>query len=169
VTDWPTFGTSPYGACDGSWSNACSYLYGQARADYSYGLASAPNGMVAASNPWWLDIETANSWGTSSTGGYTQLNIAAIQGFIAGLRGSGANGPIGIYSSASQWNTITGLNSQTTTAGLGLSTPPPDWVAGPHASSKLAQSNCSTGGFTGASPTLAQYSSGGYDADLRCS
>jgi hypothetical protein len=169
VTDWPTSGTSPYGSCDGSWSTACSYVYGQARADYSYGLASATNAMVASSNPWWLDIETANSWATSSTSGYTQLNIAAIRGFIAGLQGSGANGPIGVYSTAGQWNTITGLNAQTTTAGLGLSTPPPNWVAGPHASLKLAQSNCSTGGFTGASPTLAQYSSGGYDADLRCS
>jgi hypothetical protein len=82
---------------------------------------------VASSNPWWLDIETASSWATSTTSGYAQLNIAAIQGFIAGLRDSGANGPIGIYSTCSQWNTIAGLNAQTTTAGLGLTTPPPDW------------------------------------------
>jgi hypothetical protein len=169
VTDWPTSGTSPYGSCDGSWSTACSYLYGQARGEYSYGLVSTTNAAVASSNPWWLDIETANSWATSSTSAYTQLNIAAIRGFLAGLQGSGANGPIGIYSTAGQWNTITGLNAQTTTSGLGLAAAPPAWVAGPRASLKLAQSNCSTGGFTGASPTLAQYSSRGYDADLRCS
>jgi hypothetical protein len=169
VTDWPASGTSPYGSCDGSWSTACSYVYGHARGDYSYGLASTTNATVASSNPWWLDIETGNSWATSSTSGYTQLNIAAIQGFIAGLQGSGAQGPIGVYSTASQWDTITGLNAQTTTAGLGLAVAPPDWVAGPRASLKLAHSNCSTSGFTGASPTLAQCSSGGYDADSRCS
>lgn len=152
VSDWPTSGTSPYGSCDGSWSQACSYLYGQARADYSYGLASTTNASVASQNPWWLDIETADSWATSSTAGYTQLNIAAIQGFIAGLRGSGASGQIGIYSTASQWSAITGLDAQTTTGGLGLSSAPPDWVAGPHASLKLARSNCSTGGFTERQP-----------------
>src|SRR5579875_787749 len=91
VSDWPTSGTSPYGSCDGSWSTACSYIYGQARADYSYGLVSTTNATVASTNPWWLDIETANSWATSATSGYTQLNIAAVQGFIEGLRGSGAS------------------------------------------------------------------------------
>lgn len=168
VSDWPTSGTSPYGSCDGSWSTACSYVYGQARGDYSYGLVGTTNATVASSDPWWLDIETANSWATSGTAGYTQLNIAAIQGFIAGLQASGAKGPVGVYSTASQWSTITGLNAQTTTAGLGLTTAPPDWVAGVRASLRTAQNNCSKGGFTGAGPTLAQYSSGGYDADLRC-
>jgi hypothetical protein len=168
VTDWPASGSSPYGNCSGGWTPACSYVYGQARADYSYGLASATNSAVAAADPWWLDIETSNSWATSSTADYTQMNIAAIRGFIGGLQGSGATGPVGIYSTAAQWNTITGLTGQTTASGLALTSPPPDWVANPHAGLRTAQSNCSSGGFTGAIPTLAQYSSGGYDADLRC-
>ncbi len=168
VTDWPTSGTSPYGSCDGSWSTACSYVYGQARGEYSYGLADMTDAAVASSAPWWLDIETANSWATSGTAGYAQLNIAAIQGFIAGLQVSGATGPIGVYSTDSQWSTITDLDAQTTAAGLGLSTAPPDWVAGARGSLRTAQRNCTNGGFTGAAPTLAQYSSGGYDADLRC-
>lgn len=169
VTDWPSSGSSPYGSCDGSWSTACSYVYGEARGRYSYGLVNTADTTVAAYNPWWLDIETGNSWATSGTSGYAQLNIAAVQGFMAGLRGAGATGSIGVYSSASQWNAITGLNAQTTTSGLGLSAPPPDWVAGPRASLRTAQANCSSGGFTGAVPTLAQYSASGYDADLRCS
>ncbi|HET9719620.1 MAG TPA: hypothetical protein VFP55_06050 [Solirubrobacteraceae bacterium] len=168
VTDWPGSGSSPYGTCGGGWTEACSYVYGQQRAAYSYGVASGVNASVAAANPWWLDIETSNSWATSTTSQYTQLNIAAIRGFIDGLTGAGATGPVGIYSTAAQWNAITGLTAQTTASGLVLSTPPPDWVAGPRASPRTAQSNCSSGGFTGASPTLAQYSSGGYDADLRC-
>jgi hypothetical protein len=166
VTDWPTSGSTPsYGTCDGSWSKACSYVYGEQRADYSYGLVAATSSTVAASAPWWLDIETANSWATSATGGYTQLNIAAVQGFIAGLRGSGASGSVGVYSTAYQWNQITGLTAQTTGSGLGSS--PPGWIGGT-GQLKQAQNNCSTGGFTGVSPTLAQYSSGGFDADLRC-
>jgi hypothetical protein len=166
VKDWPTSGTSPYGNCNGTWSQACSYVYGEQRAGYSYGLVNADNSSVSSADPWWLDIETANSWATRKTKGYTQLNIAAIHGFIAGLQNGGASGPIGIYSTASQWNTITGLNAQTSPSAFGASLP--DWVGGGGGLSS-AQTNCSTGGFTGAAPTLAQYSSGGYDADLRCS
>lgn len=166
VTDWPSSGTSPYGSCDGSWSQACSYVYGGQRAAYSYGLVRNTNSGVAASAPWWLDIETANSWATTSTQGYAQLNIAAIKGFIAGLQGAGATGPVGIYSTAYQWNQITGLNAQTSPSGMGSALP--DWVGGGGGLSQ-AQSNCSTGGFTGAIPTLTQYSSNGFDADYRCS
>lgn len=165
VKDWPISGTSPYGSCDGSWSQACSYVYGEQRATYSHGLANATDSSVAASAPWWLDIETANSWATRRIKGYRLLNIAAIKGFIAGLQSSGANGSVGIYSSASQWSTITGLNAQTSPSGMGSTLP--DWVAG-GGNLSSAQTNCSAGGFTGSSPTLAQYSSGGYDADLRC-
>jgi hypothetical protein len=166
VKDWPTSGTSPYGGCNGTWSQACSYVYGEQRASYSYGLVKTSNSTVAASAPWWLDIETANSWATRRTKGYTQLNIAAIRGFIAGLQTAGASASIGIYSTAGQWNTITGLNAQTSPSAIGSTLP--DWVGGLGDLSS-AQTNCTSGGFTGASPTLAQYSSGGYDADLRCS
>lgn len=167
VTDWPTTGSSTdYGTCDGSWTTACAYLYGEQRAAYSYGVASGTNSSVASGAPWWLDIETANSWANSTAAGYAQLNIAAIQGFVAGLKNSGASGSVGIYSTASQWNQITGLTAQTTATGLGSS--PPNWVAGGR-SLKQARTNCSSGGFTGANPTLAQYGSLGYDADLRCS
>jgi hypothetical protein len=165
VTDWPSSGTSPYGSCDGSWSQSCSYVYGEQRAAYSYGLVNSANSGVAASAPWWLDIETANSWATSSTQAYTQLNIATIQGFVAGLQGSGANGPVGIYSTAYQWNQITGLAAQTTASGFGST--PPSWVAGASSLSG-AQTNCSSTGFTGVRPTLAQYPSNGFDADYRC-
>ncbi|HLY36222.1 MAG TPA: hypothetical protein VKU35_05890 [Candidatus Limnocylindria bacterium] len=167
VTDWPASGTSSaYGSCDGSWSTACAYIYGEQRAAYSYGLVSAVNPGVATTAPWWLDIETGNSWATSGTPGYAQLNVATIQGFMAGLTNQGAPSPIGVYSTASQWSAITGLSAATTPSALGST--PPDWVAGARTLTG-AQSSCQSGGFTGARPTLAQYSSGGYDADLRCS
>jgi hypothetical protein len=167
VTDWPTSGTDSYGTCDGSWSAACAYSYGQARGEYSYGLVvNATNANTAASATWWLDIETTNSWATSTTADYTGLNIATIHGFIAGLQSSGATGAIGVYSTASQWNQITGLTASSTPAAFGDAALP-DWIAGT-GSLKRAQTNCASGGFTGAAPTLAQYASGGYDADLRC-
>lgn len=165
VTDWPHSGTNSYGTCRGRWSRACAYLYGQQRATYSYNLVSAINPGIASTAPWWLDIETSNTWATSSKLGYKGLNIAAIQGFISGLYSVGAAAPVGIYSTASQWEVITGLTARTTASAL--STSPPAWV-GATQTLKRAHARCASIGFTGASPTLAQYSLNGYDADLRC-
>jgi hypothetical protein len=168
VSDWPKAGTTPsYGSCDGSWSQACAYVYGEQRAQYSYGLVSAANSAAASTAPWWLDIETTNSWATSTTPNYAGLNTAAIQGFMAGLHTAGATAAVGVYSTATQWSQITSLSAQTTAASFG-GTSPPDWIAGT-GSRKQAQSHCLSGSFTGARPTLAQYATSGYDADLRCS
>jgi hypothetical protein len=167
VTDWPSSGsTTDYGSCDGSWSQACAYLYGQQRATYSYGLVSAIDPNLASTAPWWLDIETVNSWATNSTSGYTGLNIAAIRGFIVGLINAGAVAPVGIYSTGSDWAAITGLSATTTSSAFGSS--PPAWIAGSR-TLKGAQSKCVSVTFTGVAPTLAQYNSNGFDGDLRCS
>jgi hypothetical protein len=172
VADWPSpakgtaSGNTPYGSCDGSWSTACSYLYGEQRASYSYGLVAGTGSPVQpTSAPWWLDIETVNSWAKSSNSpNWASLNIAAIQGFVAGLQGSGASGPVGFYSTGSQWQAITGLTS--TTSSTYFPTSEPDWVAG-LSSVSTAQANCSAS-FTGASVHLAQFSSSGFDADYAC-
>ena len=142
-------------------TNACSYLYGVQRAAYSYGLVSARNPAAAETAPWWLDVELALSWA-----GTYQLNIAALQGYVAGLRNAGATGPIGVYSTGSQWKEITGLTAQTTPAVF--SGQMPDWVAGTEPALRQAQQNCRADGFTGRAPTLAQYQLGRFDADLRC-
>lgn len=165
VTDWPKTGSDQYGSCHGGWSKACAYLYGQQRAAYSYNVVSASHPNLASEAPWWLDIETTNTWATSSTRGYAGLNIATIQGFIAGLTGEGAAAPVGVYSSGAQWRAITGLTSHTTRSAFGSSLPA--WVAG---ASTLngARSRCASTAFTGVRPRLAQFSSGGFDADLRC-
>jgi hypothetical protein len=164
VADWPTTsGSTPYGTCSGGWTQACAYAYGQARADYSYGLVSRLNSSLAASAPWWLDIETGNSWATTATNGYTGLNIATIQGFVAGLQGSGAAGPVGIYSTGSQWQSITGLNATSSQAYFAAQ---PDWVAGA-SSLTQAQSRCSAS-FTGGRVALVQYPAGTFDGDYAC-
>ena len=162
LSQWPKGGTAPvYGACNGLLTNACSYIYGVQRAAYSYRLASAHDPAAAETAPWWLDVETALSWA-----GTYQLNIAALRGYLAGLRKVGATGPIGIYSTGAQWQEITGLTARTTPTVF--SGELPDWVAGTGAALAQAQQNCRSNGFTGMAPTLAQYEVGGFDADLRC-
>ena len=162
VADWPSGGTAPaYGSCNGLLTNACSFLYGEQRATHSYHLVSALDPVAAKTAPWWLDVELMASWA-----GTYQLNIAALQGFIAGLRNAGATGPIGIYSTNAQWKDITGLTAQTTPSAFSVHLP--DWVAGTKTTLNQARQNCTSAGFTGVAPTLAQYRIGPLDADLRC-
>ena len=162
VADWPSGGTAPaYGACNSQLTNACSYIYGEQRAAHSYRLVAALDPIGAKTAPWWLDVELMASWA-----GTYQLNIAALQGFIAGLHNAGATGPIGVYSTSAQWKDITGLTAQTTPTAFNGQLP--DWVAGTEATLTQAQQNCTSGGFTGVAPTLAQYRTGTLDADLRC-
>jgi hypothetical protein len=163
VADWPRGGTTPtYAACNGKLTNACSYIYGEQRAAHSYRLVAALDPAGARTATWWLDVELGASWA-----GTYQLDIAALQGFVAGLRGAGAAGPIGIYSTSAQWHEITGLTAQTTHAAFDARLP--DWVASTRATLAQARQNCTNGGFTGTAPTLAQYRVGPLDADLRCS
>ena len=162
VADWPGGGTTPaYGSCNGLLTNACSYLYGEQRAAHSYHLVAVLDAVAAETAPWWLDVELGTSWA-----GTYQLNIAALRGFIAGLRNAGATGSIGIYSTSAQWHDITGLTAQTTRATFDAELP--GWVAGTEATLAQARQNCTSGGFTGVAPTLAQYRIGPLDADLRC-
>ena len=163
VADWPGGGTAPaYGACNGLLTSACSYVYGERRATHSYGLVAALDPDGAKTAPWWLDVELMASWA-----GTYQLNIAALQGFLAGLRNAGAKGPVGIYSTSAQWKEITGLTAQTTARAFNGRLP--DWVAGTEAPLTQTRQNCTSGGFTGVAPTLGQYRIGPLDADLRCS
>jgi hypothetical protein len=162
VADWPRVGTAPaFGACNGLLTNACSYIYGEQRAAFSYHLVAALDAVAARAAPWWLDVELMASWARTY-----QLNVAALEGFLAGLEDAGARGAIGIYSTRAQWMEITGLTVQTTPAAFRRQLP--DWVAGTDATLAQARQNCASAGFTGLAPSLAQYRIGALDADLRC-
>lgn len=162
VSVWPSGGSAPiYGACNGLLTDACSYLYGVQRAAVSYRLVAALNPSTARTAGWWLDVELMESWA-----GTYELNIAALRGFIAGLRGASATGPIGVYSTSVQWKEITGLTAQSTPKSFGA--PLADWVAGTSTAITQARQGCVSGGFTGPAPTLAQYRIDEFDADLRC-
>jgi hypothetical protein len=163
VASWPRAGRSPYGQCAGAWTRACAFIYGEQRAAYSYGLAAAVDSSIALDWPWWLDVETANSWATYRTAGFTGVNIAAIEGFVDGLRAVGALGMIGIYSTPNDWLLITGLSSAASRA---VFQSEPDWIGG--AATRLqALANCTTG-FSGPRPVLAQYRAGALDTDIPC-
>ncbi len=118
-----------------------------------------------AAAPWWIDVEIGASWaGRSSSREWAQLNVAALRGYVAGLRAAGARGPVGMYSNAYQWHTITGLGPRASRAYFPLGEH--DWVTG---SSTLAQARraCSKS-FSGSVVTIAQYSEGVYDRDYAC-
>ena len=182
IGDWPTSGTTPYGPCStttvtvqgapqvvGQNSAACAFEYGVQRARYAFSLAqgatSSANTALAAGGPapsiappsdvpWWLDVETANTWQTDAP-----MNVADIRGEIAGLRGEGVRTAIGVYSWAAAWQQITG--------GSRLGPAVPDWVAGSSDEASAAAS-CGTTGFSGSPVVLAQYPDGAFDGDVAC-
>ena len=182
IADWPTSGTTPYGSCStitvqarghtyvvGANSDACAWQYGYDRAvqDASW-LTSAADAIDAqesttvvpdtpASYPWWLDVETANSWQTDTT-----MNVADLQGMIAAFQGAGVTS-VGAYSTASQWDSVTGGTSTTAAGSLyGI----PDWIPGASSLSG-AEANCALPPFTGGSVTVTQWT-GTVDNDYAC-
>ncbi len=183
VSDWPTAGTypgDPYSDsstasyCDGGNTQACAWAYGDAKAvqdgqwleaaatavntaltnaGSSYALPTSPS-----SYPWWLDIQTSNSWRSGTTG--LAMNGADIQGMLAGLDSFGGSPTIGIYSTSYQWGQIVGSPSATTFPNL------PDWIPGARKLSQ-AESNCSLVGFTGP-VAVTQWFGHPYDGDYAC-
>ncbi len=158
---WPTGQTANGVFCSPANPDTanCAYVYGwNAAADsftdannawLSLGLPGSP-----AASPWWLDVETGNSWRTD-----TSLNVSELQGEVDSLKASGVTS-IGFYSTTAQWTTITGG----TTAFAAY----PSWGAG-SPSLKIAESHCkSTPGFTGGRLALVQYPYQSFDADLVC-
>jgi hypothetical protein len=129
--------------------------------------ATAPSATTAAPTvaPWWIDVEIGASWaGRSSSREWAQLNVAALRGYVAGLRAAGARGPVGMYSNDYQWHAITGLGPRASRAYFPLGEH--DWVTG---SSTLAQARraCAKP-FSGSVVTIAQFSEGVYDRDYAC-
>jgi hypothetical protein len=165
---WPNGQTSPK-QCNtatnpGSNTPECHYDYGWNAAADSYqdavtayialGWAAAGATRTPVANQWWLDVETANSWGSTP-----DLNVQELQGELDYLASVGAAG-VGFYSSTSDWQTITANTTSFSSD--------PSWLPGANSLSD-AQSRCGGSGFTGGGVALVQYPSGGFDADYRCS
>jgi hypothetical protein len=158
---WPTGQTSPQ-LCSATNADTaeCAYDYGYNAAADSYadaasaftalGLSGSPAG-----SPWWLDIEISNSWRSDVT-----LNVAALAGAVDYLGSVVRVASLGFYSTSYQWGVITGGTSTFSAYS--------SWVAGA-ADAAGANANCAGPGFTGGGVALAQYLSGEFDANLRCS
>ncbi len=185
INDWPTSGGGGgYGPCTtttsgiGQDSTGCAWQYGYNMAtadvqDVTTAItkdATVPSGYSSpADYPWWLDVETGNTWqsGTVSPGISGQaMNVADLAGMVAGLQAASGDSslPIGVYSTSSQWTTITGGSS---TYGSALPTMP-DWIPGARSSSG-AQTNCTAqSAFTGGAVALTQWFGHPYDGDVAC-
>lgn len=186
IEDWPTGGADPAGeACTteavrlrgkvytvGQDSPACAWQYGfqrasddvaslQEAAEEIEGKETAtPVSGEASGYPWWLDVESANSWQSGSEG--QAMNRADLEGMVAAFAQAGAPS-VGIYSTGSQWSQITGG----TPPGSGLYGLP-DWVPGASSLSG-AKESCESPSFTGGGVALAQWLlNGSIDADYVC-
>jgi hypothetical protein len=165
-THWPTGQTSPR-ACRASTpdSTGCSYDYGWKAAADSYARAAAAAASVGAPAvsraKWWLDAETGNTWESlefGETAKFRANDTAALTAVRDYLRARGVR-TVGVYSTAHQWQRITGG------ASLGRA---PVWYAGLGGPSSAAAHCSSTFSFTGGPVRLTQYAKGGFDADNAC-
>jgi hypothetical protein len=164
VADWPKDNNSsdPYAKsqrCTGQDDQACAWQYGwnMAEADFQY---AGPGSYI-----WWLDVETANSWELSTSGGPQtpgQANDQAdLEGMVAYFQLE-QHVTVGIYSTSYQWLQIVGpLSLPSPLAGL------PNWIPGAR-TSQQAQSNCGEASFTpGSSVILTQWAAS-IDGDYSC-
>jgi hypothetical protein len=185
VADWPSSGSTPYGACTttvvttstgpgtaGSNSTACAWEYGDqgASQDVSWfsAAAAAINGQsppipvptAVSTYPWWLDVETSNTWQQGSSG--EAMNVALLQGMVSGLTSAGAT-TVGVYATSQQWDDITGGTPSGTASLSGLD----DWVPGAGTLGG-AEADCASVSFTEGTVALAQWTSD-IDSDVVCS
>lgn len=87
-----------YGNCT---TNSCgAYYYGYLAGVHAAKYAQSQG---VSSPTWWLDVETGNTWNSD-----TSLNRQALQGEYDGINATAAPTTIGVYSTTSQWGSITG-------------------------------------------------------------
>lgn len=167
---WPTGGTG-YCATSGTFSAGCAYEYGRRGAQDAVATAVAALGQTATARTWWLDVELGNSWNGTGV-----VNAAAVQGFADALRQAGVP-EVGVYSTAYQWQQITGGYSRATAASYraqwpaGMAKSPledgPVWLAGA-LDLPDAQAKCGATSFTGGERLLVQYVADELDHDYQC-
>jgi hypothetical protein len=165
VTTWPTSGDTPYGACDGTNSLACSWQYGLERAQaqekmFQTAAQTAGISAVTGDYTWWLDVETDNTWQSGSSDALAR-NRAALEGMTSHFVAVGAK--VGVYSTNYQWGTIAGtIPSASNLYSLD------SWMAGAR-TLRGAQANCKNTPLNpGGRVILSQYVSSGLDYDISC-
>jgi hypothetical protein len=170
---WPTNNTdpagntapNPFGTCNGTITNACAWQYGWNRAVDDVQNKFIPAAQAAAVDatpsdyPWWLDVETANSWDSGSSDALTR-NRVDLEAMVSYFKSQGIK--VGIYSTSTMWATIVGdVPSDSNLNGLA------NWRPG---ATNLAdaQTNCSLTSLTsGGIIALTQFT-GSFDNDYSC-
>jgi hypothetical protein len=162
VTDWPATNNNPlggklvsdpYGTCRGANNPACAWQYGWNLAELDAQTRGVPN---PGRYRWWLDVETINSWESSSAN-----NRADLEGMASYFRRIGAN--VGIYSTPKQWDPLVGtVHANSPLYRL------PDWIPGATTLSR-AKKNCGLAPLTGGGTvTVVQWSTKPVNRDLAC-
>lgn len=158
-THWPTGQTWPL-PCDGSYNDDCSFDYAWNAAGDAFDIAAAAiSPDVASTVPWWIDVETANSWNPVDLG----TNRAAIRGFLDHLAVLAPGQPVGIYSAERAWRIITGAASMSSAFNAGFADVW-NWVAGAPPSAPWVACDWS---FTGGPVIFTQYADT-IDHDFPC-
>jgi hypothetical protein len=171
---WPESGATDPALCIDSTSTSdpgCAYDYGWHAAESALVEARTALGPIAGRQPWWLDVETTNSWN-----GDGPSNAADIQGSIDYLRANGVPS-VGIYSTGDQWRAISGGYTIFTAATYVSRWSPefaplyalaasPIWVAGAP-STTAAMADCGPA-FTGRLAQVVQVFQSTLSTDLAC-
>lgn len=190
IADWPTgsVGADPYGSCQtttlghgakaatvGANSTACAWQYGYDKAQQDEAYVAAALGELASSLgpgsfPYWLDVETANTWQSGSYG--QQMNTAVLQGmayYFATPTAPGATPTsTGVYSTGYQWGQITGTPPAGSTVGTLMNlSGAADWVPGASDLAQAQSTSCASSPFTYGSVALAQWTAT-LDQDVVC-
>lgn len=174
VADWPNSGNTPYGAClptviyarlfgAGQLSPACAFEYGyqKAEADVHWLRTAAARDHLPTqpgAYPFWLDVETTNSWQNS-----TLLNSLDLEGMVYALQLAGVK-HLGVYAFTPQWDQITGGSIPLASGSLEASV---DWIP-VGGSLGTAESGCQQPPFIGSALAMTQFASGPFDADFAC-
>ena len=175
---WPAGQTTPrVCAANDLDSLNCSYDYGWNAALHSFTVATVAAETLhevgraeavqrVANVDWWLDVEILNSWRTLDEGhtrAAQERDTATIAGAVNALWKMGVQ-RVGIYSTAYQWNQITGGTSVTHDWFRANRV----WLAGFN-NHDHAQQGCAYASFTGGPVAMTQYlGRDGLDADVVC-
>ena len=156
---------NPYGACNGTDSTACAWQYGWNRAvddvQHKFIPAAVAAGVdaVPSDYPWWVDVETTNSWESGSSDALMR-NRVDLEAMVSYFQSKQLK--VGIYSTRFQWGVIVGsVPPGSNLNGLANWRPGASDLAG-------AQSNCFLSPLTqGGSISMTQFSTN-FDYDYSC-
>jgi hypothetical protein len=143
---------SPYGACTGTATRACSWVYGN-----SLARDDLDRGVTGAVGRWWIDVEQDNTWSGSTT-----RNRAVVEGMTSALHSG--NKAVGVYALTAQLHDIVGtVPASSALAKL------PTWVAGAKDEATALQ-RCSSVSPTAGRLTLVQWADATthLDQDVAC-